>query len=289
MNLQYVNPKPVRLKDHPQFNENWLKERIIEAPSILGLGDIEVKDAERIQPKAGKLDLLLQNPETGKRYEVEVMLGPVDASHIIRTIEYWDVERKRYPQYDHCAVIIAENITSRFLNVIGLFNSAIPLIAIQLNAFQWDDNVMLTFTKVLDEIALGEEDEEKTAIAVTREYWEDRGSKESLGILDECLTILHEFNPGVELKYNKYYIGLTEGGRPNNYVVFRAKKKFLRVEASITDYDTWKSKLEEAGLNVMESGRKWNQVNFTVTKTEVKENRNLLKELFETSYREQKE
>ena len=30
--------------------------------------------------------------------------------------EYWDIERRRYPQYDHCAVLIAEDITSRFLN-----------------------------------------------------------------------------------------------------------------------------------------------------------------------------
>ena len=41
--------------------------------------------------------------------------------------------RKKYPQYEHIAVIIAEDITSRFLNVISLLNGNIPLIAIQLN------------------------------------------------------------------------------------------------------------------------------------------------------------
>ena len=60
------------------------------------------------------------------RYEVEVQLGATDESHIIRTIDYWDIERKRYPQYDHTAVIVAEDITSRFLNVISLFNGMIP-------------------------------------------------------------------------------------------------------------------------------------------------------------------
>ncbi len=65
------------------------------------------------------LDLLLQDPDTNRRYEVELQLGPTDESHIIRTIECWDIERKRYPQYDHCAVIVAEDITSRFLNVIS--------------------------------------------------------------------------------------------------------------------------------------------------------------------------
>jgi len=69
---------------------------------------------------------LLVNPEENLRYEVEIQLGATNESHIIRTIEYWDIERRRYPQYDHTAVIIAEDITSRFLNVITLFNGLSP-------------------------------------------------------------------------------------------------------------------------------------------------------------------
>jgi hypothetical protein len=65
------------------------------------------RDKERIQPRAGRLDLLLQDVEAKRRYEVEVQLGPTDKTHIIRTIEYWDIERKRYPQYEHCAVLVA--------------------------------------------------------------------------------------------------------------------------------------------------------------------------------------
>ena len=44
----------------------------------------KVRDVERPQPQAGRLDLLLREPDTGKRYEVELMLGAVDESHIIR-------------------------------------------------------------------------------------------------------------------------------------------------------------------------------------------------------------
>jgi hypothetical protein len=67
-----------------------------------------------MQPRAGRLDLLLQDLDTKRRYEVEIQLGATDEAHIIRTIEYWDIERKRYPQYDHCAVLVAEDITSPF-------------------------------------------------------------------------------------------------------------------------------------------------------------------------------
>lgn len=96
--VAYVKPERISLKDHPELNERWLQERIGEDPSLLGLGDLILKDKERIQPRAGRLDLLLQDAESTKRYEVEVQLGRTDEAHIIRTIEYWDIERRRYPQ-----------------------------------------------------------------------------------------------------------------------------------------------------------------------------------------------
>ncbi len=171
--LEYVKPESIRIKDHPELNERWLQDRIAEDPSLLGLGDLILKDKERVQPRAGRLDLLLQDADATHRYEVEIQLGDSDESHIIRTIEYWDIERKRYPQYEHTAVIVAENVTSRFLNVISLFNGFIPLVAIQLNAFRLDDKVSLVCTTVLDQMPLGlvDEDEEVSEVA-DRVYWE---------------------------------------------------------------------------------------------------------------------
>jgi len=74
----------------------------------------------------------ISDPETNTMYEVEVMLGRVDETHIIRSIEYWDIERRRWPTREHRAVIVAEEITTRFFNVIALFNQAIAMIAIKL-------------------------------------------------------------------------------------------------------------------------------------------------------------
>src|SRR5687767_11361441 len=103
--MDYVKCEKLSLGKHPVFNEKWVQERIALDPSILGLGDVVVKDKERIQPKAGRLDLLLQEADGNRRYEVEIQLGQSDEAHIIRTVEYWDIERKRYPQYEHTAVI----------------------------------------------------------------------------------------------------------------------------------------------------------------------------------------
>jgi len=140
---RYVKHQNLLLKTHPEFNEKWVQEKIAEDPSILGIGELILKDQERNQLGAGRLDLLFQDPDSNLRYEVEIQLGKTDESHLFRSIDYWDLERKRYPQYDHVAVLIAEDITSRFLNVISLLNGFIPLIAIQLNAIQVGDQITL--------------------------------------------------------------------------------------------------------------------------------------------------
>ena len=158
--MKHVPLKTIQLKNHQVLNEKWLQDIIAEDPSIIGIGDVILKDKERIHQGAGRLDLLLQDADGIDRYEVEIQLGATDESHIIRTIEYWDIERKRYPQYNHTAIIIAEDITSRFLNVISLFNGSIPLMAIQVCAIQTAEGVGLHFTKVLDVQQLGLVDED---------------------------------------------------------------------------------------------------------------------------------
>ncbi len=214
------------LKDHPDFDEQWLRKVIEDDPSIIGLGDLELKEAERIQPKAGRLDLLLYDRENEKRYEVELMLGKIDESHIIRSIEYWDNERKRLPNYEHCAVIIAEDITTRFLNIIGLFNSQIPIIAIQLNALAINENVILDFVKVLDEVTVGEEEDE-IAAKKDRTYWDNKANKESLKTVDECCEILKEVDSELSLGYTQNYIGLVKRNRPMNFVFFYLNRNLL--------------------------------------------------------------
>jgi len=104
------------------FDEKWLQNQIYDNPSILGLGELEVIWREKKQSSGGRLDILIKNPVDDSMYEVEIMLGATDESHIIRTIEYWDLEKKRWPQRQHYAILVAETITRRFFNVIGRNN-----------------------------------------------------------------------------------------------------------------------------------------------------------------------
>jgi hypothetical protein len=96
MSLKFIKPERLLLLNHPEYREVWVQQRIAEDPSILGLGDLVLKDKERIQPRGGRLDLLLQDAESSTRYEVEVMLGsaalkPLDVEQSSVALVYHNV------------------------------------------------------------------------------------------------------------------------------------------------------------------------------------------------------
>ena len=287
-NLNYVKFEKLSLKNHPEFNEKWLQDHIAEDPSILGLGDLILKDKERIQPKAGRLDLLLQDFDSSRRYEVEIQLGTTDESHIIRTIEYWDIERKRYPQYDHTAVIIAEDITSRFLNVISLFNGFIPLIAIQINAIKIGNQISLVSTTVLDQMSLGMEEDDEEKEVVDRSYWEKRGNKATVSMADKLLEGIKLLDQSFDLKYNKFYIGLAKGGQTNNFVTFRPQKNALRLEIKMKRSDEIENEIAEKGLDLMDYSKK-GRYRIRLSKSDLNKNADFINELLKTAYSEDME
>ena len=89
-------------------------------------------------------------------------------------------------------MIVAEDITSRFLNVIQLFNGNIPLVALKMTAFKVGDAVALTFVKVLDEMSRGlDEDDELPGDPANRASWVAKASELTLKIADELLTLVN--------------------------------------------------------------------------------------------------
>src|SRR5437879_1439906 len=98
LRLKKVEPQRLRALG---LDESWLQEQIVQDPSLLGLGDLRLIQRERMQPAGGRIDFIMADPEDETRFEIEIMLGAVDESHIIRTIEYWDIERQRYPSLEH--------------------------------------------------------------------------------------------------------------------------------------------------------------------------------------------
>jgi hypothetical protein len=246
--MTFVPLEAVSLRS-ANLTEYQIQDQIAANPSMLGLGDLTVTDKERRQPQAGRLDLLLKDPETLKRYEVEIQLGATDESHIIRTVEYWDIERKRYPQYEHAAVIVAEDITSRFLNVIQLFNGMIPLIALKMTAFKVGDQFALTFVKVLDELTYGRDEEDEPSEPSDRAYWEKRATSKTLLATDALFKLVKDVEPKATLNYNKYYIGLEVDGSSRNFVRFTPRKSQVIIEVKLPQSKEVDDQLDEADID----------------------------------------
>ena len=285
MSLSFARPEVLSLKSHPEFSEKWLQERICEDPSILGLGDVEMVAAEKMLPKAGRLDLLLHDDQLNRRYEVELMLGATDPSHIIRCIEYWDVERRRYPAYDHVAVLVAEDITSRFLNVMALLAGSIPLIALQMSALRVDDKVVLHFTRVVDQTKLRSNDEydlgERAgagALEKDRGWWEQRRKPSLLNICDELLRMLVEISGQPHrMRYRIKFIDLVSERDGSRRVWCSPKENVVYVGAYVPQPEEWVKRFEEAGLSAaLRRGNKAAQT--IVSAEEFKEQKPLLRE-----------
>lgn len=281
--MEYQPSKTISLKNNPVYSEKWLQAKIIEDTTLLGLGELEVRDVERRQHRAGRLDLLLADTETNTRYEVEIQLGGTDESHIIRTIEYWDIERRRFPMFDHVAVIVAEDITSRFLNVVGLFNGFIPLIAIQLRAIQIGELLTLSATTVLDRSTMVDFEEEDRAISepTDRAHWEKRGSVGSLKMADEFLTLIKKVSGDNELrlKYNKHYIGLARDGIADNFMSFKPRKQHLQVEFKIPRSDELSARVEDSGLETLTYDNTFRRFRVKISAGEIEKNSQMLIEL----------
>jgi hypothetical protein len=221
---KYNVTKIVKIRDCG-LNEYWLQQQISDDPSILGLGELEVLSVERIQSSGGKLDLLLKNPETDQMYEVEVMLGETNESHIIRTIEYWDNEKRKWPQRQHIAVLVAENITRRFFNVIQLFSQSIPLVAIQANILEAEGRKFLNFTKILD--AYEEiDDREPEPANYNEEFWLEK-AKWTVDAAKTLLEISKAKFKDSGIGYVKNYISINTGDTNRFWFHKRSEDKSL--------------------------------------------------------------
>lgn len=219
------------------YDEYWLQDQLYENPACLGLGDLDALAKERQQTSGGRLDILLKNPEDDVMYEVEVMLGETDETHIIRTIEYWDNEKRRWPQRQHFAVLVAEHINRRFFNVIHLLSNSIPIIAIQVSLLEVGGKRSLFFTKVLDTF---EEIDDGTSLdnaTYNRDYWIKK-AKWTLETAEALLGITANIFTQPSLNYVKHYVGINVSGYNYLWLHKRSQNKSLlgfRMSQSLQD------------------------------------------------------
>ena len=167
--------------------------------------------------------------------------------------------------------------------MISLFNGTLPMVAVQMQAMKVAGYTTLVFTKVMDELSRGldEEDEPETAPA-DRSYWEKRGSKTTIHLTDELFALAREIDPSLELQYNRHYIGLFKDGQPFNFVLFKPRKNAVNLEIKLPRSDEVDKKIEEAGIDALPYA-KWGRYRLSLEAEDLTKHRDLLKQLMQTA------
>ena len=225
-------------------NEYWLQDIIYEDPKILGLGDLVAVNKEKKQSSGGRLDILLKEPTENLMYEVEVMLGETDPSHIIRSIEYWDNEKRKYPQRQHFCVLIAESFDRRYFNVIQLMSLNIPMIAIQADLLEVNGERILNFSKIID-IYIEPEENDEDLKQVNESTW-NKDAPWTNSTAKELFNSLKEKQDRINLRYTQSYISIIIDGR-NAYWLCKRMKPTSALFFSVKDdekVEAIKQKLE---------------------------------------------
>ena len=218
------------------FDEYWLQDYICNNSTCLGLGDLELVSKEKKQSSGGRLDILMKGSDE-ELYEIEVMLGETDETHIIRTIEYWDIEKKKRPKRQHTAVLVAERINSRFYNVINLLSYSVPIIGIQANMYRQDDTKSMVFTKIIDSFEEPELEEENTSthgIAFLKEKF-----PETAEIAELLVPIVVNECKENRVNYRKHGATIYINGTKRILVIRRGNKQ-ASVQYVVSDEDRQK-------------------------------------------------
>jgi hypothetical protein len=260
--------KVLKIKDCGH-DEYWLQDMIYDDPSILGLGDLTAVMKEKTQSSGGRLDLLLKDPDDDSMYEVEIQLGETDPSHIIRTIEYWDNEKRRWPKRSHTAVLVAETITSRFFNIVHLLSKAVPIIGIQANVVQVGEVRALHFTTVINTY---EEPEEEEAAPGTygEKYWLDKhpGALKCAQWYRDLLARFYKVDETRFVSFITIYVGgllrVAVSPRKND-------RALISVEKYEEDFTEAVEHLKSEGIPVIPKNNK--QLTFTVDLQQLNEKR----------------
>lgn len=151
------------------------------------------------------------------------------------------------------AVLIAEEVTSRFLNVMSLLAGSIPPIAIQLNAIQVGDKLALDFVKVLDQRALREDDTVDTTEGdeVGRPAWEKKVGENGVALCDELVSLLQPHTDcELGLRFQKRHVPVVPVGTTRDvaFVVW-PRRTFMRIQVRAENLVALQDQLKEVGID----------------------------------------
>lgn len=128
------------------------------------------------------------------------------------------------------------------------------------------------------------DDDEEISEITDRNYWEiQKGTPKTMKIVDEALELISEVIPGYQLKYNKFYIVLASNWRADNFVLFKAKRNFTRMEIRLDESIELENEIENLGLDLMDYDKRYGKYRIKITSNDLKKHRYFFKGLIRMS------
>jgi hypothetical protein len=218
---------------------------------------------------------LFKNSNDDTMYEVEVMLGETDPSHIIRTIEYWDLIRKKWPQRQHFGVLIAERITRRYFNVIQILSNSVPLIAIQANMIDIEGQRSLHFTTILDAYEEPENDTGPVNEVIDEPFWQSK-SESVLSSAKKIFEYTKEIYEDCKIVLKKTNITINSHGYNQMYFKKRYGQSVLVIFRYGGRRDEIERILQENNMNYTDDHKRFK---IQMTESQIAENEDMFKRI----------
>jgi hypothetical protein len=96
--------------------------------------------------------------------------------------------------------------------------------------------------------------------------------------------LTHWFDPTLNLRYNKFYIGLEKDGQAYNFVAFKPRKNQLNFELKLPQSEELDTSIEKAGIPVLEYNKRSGLYRLQLSKEDVDKKAAFLTELARQAY-----
>ena len=226
------------------MNEAAIRDWLAAKPVRLGLGNIEIKalEIQHFTKSGGRLDILAYDAALDTFYEIELMLGEMDADHGFRCLDYWAREKMNRPNSKHVAVLMAEDLSGRYKTVVETLPNFLPFIGIELHVLCLNDaGQASTLVPVIvakpDDLKIDIGDEPETSVRDSergqihdREWWEANSSEGYRATVDSLAKLCAEKIGPSSIDYTAAsYISLKKGRRCWLLMWKRANAAYERV------------------------------------------------------------
>ena len=128
-------------------DEAWLQEWLSDEPARLGLGELDMADADPVKDEDGNPAFLASDDDN--YFSVNVRLGEMDASHGFQVLDNWARNRVRHPDRTHVAVLVTDTASERYRTTLETLAEHLPLVVVELTAWRGETEAILVPRVVL--------------------------------------------------------------------------------------------------------------------------------------------